>query len=88
MRLDPAAFAGWPGGARRLAPDLFAGRDAVVSRQFDFLLRFLTPRRVFMEIGSPDGALSLLAAGYAERAWCIAAVQPIERGPPHSGPEE
>ena len=81
MRPSPTAFAGWPGGARRLARDLLAERDALLTRQFDFLLRFLTPRRVVMETGSADGALSLLAAGYVERVWCIGSVEPIERCP-------
>jgi hypothetical protein len=40
-------------------------------RQFGFLLRFLTPRTVFMDIASPDGELALRAAGYVERVWCV-----------------
>jgi hypothetical protein len=46
-------------------------RDAQVAQQFDFLLQAFTPRTVFMDIGSADCALSLRAATYVERVWCV-----------------
>jgi hypothetical protein len=81
MRASQLSFAGWPGGARALAPELFKKRQAQVQRQFDFLLRVFTPRTVFMEIGSSDCELSLRAAGYVERVWCIEAASPVKRPP-------
>lgn len=75
------AFAGWPGGARRLAPELFRKRDARTGRQLEFLLRVFSPRTVFMQIGSADGELALRAAGYVERAWSIDAPAPPGRAP-------
>jgi SAM-dependent methyltransferase len=41
------------------------------SREFAFLARRLTPRAVFMDIGSPDCDLALQAAGYVERVYAI-----------------
>ncbi len=38
---------------------------------FAFLESRFTPRSVFMEIGSPDAALALRAAGYVERVYSI-----------------
>jgi hypothetical protein len=80
MRLNPASFPGWPGGARAVAPELFARRDAQVSRQFDFLLQVFTPRTVFMEVGSADCELSLRAATYVERVWCVEAQRAVRGG--------
>ena len=81
MRANHLSFAGWPGGARSVAPEVFAKRDAEVSRQFDFLLRVFTPRTVFMDVGSADCELSLRAAGYVERVWCIDAASGVQRPP-------
>jgi hypothetical protein len=50
-------------------------------RQFGFLQRFLTPRTVFMEIGSLDSELALRAAGYVERVWCVDAAARPGRSP-------
>ncbi len=41
------------------------------SREFAFLARRLTPRTVFMDIGSPDCDLALQAAGYVERVYAV-----------------
>lgn len=81
MRASQLSFAGWPGGARGLAPELLRKREAQVQRQFDFLLRVFTPRTVFMEIGSADCELSLRAAGYVERVWCVEAASRVKRPP-------
>jgi hypothetical protein len=56
-------------------------RDAQVARQFEFLLRVLTPRTVFMEIGSSDCQLALRAAGYVERVWCVDCASRPQRTP-------
>ena len=66
-------FTGWAGGARAVAPDVFAKRDAQVARQLDLLLDYLTPDSVFLDLGSPDCELALRAAGFAERVWCVEA---------------
>ena len=66
-------FTGWAGGARAVAPHAFAKREAEVSRQLDLLLDFLTPDSVFLDVGSPDCELSLRAAAFAERVWCVEA---------------
>ena len=63
------------------APELFPDRDAQASRQFDFLLRVFTPRTVFMEVGSADGELSMRAASYVERVWCVEARRRVPRPP-------
>lgn len=81
MRYREPAFAGWPGGARGIAPELFARRDRQVSRQFAFVLPLLKPRTVFMELGSPDDELATRVAGYVERVWSIGSEGAIERGP-------
>jgi hypothetical protein len=81
MRPNQLSFAGWPGGARALAPELFRKREIQVRRQFDFLLRVFTPRTIFMEVGSSDCELSLRAAGYVERVWCVEAASPVRRPP-------
>jgi hypothetical protein len=81
MRPNPLSFAGWPGGARALAPELFRKREGQVQRQFDFLLRVFTPRTVFMEVGSSDCELSLRAAGYVERVWCVEAASRVKQPP-------
>lgn len=52
-----------------------------VERQFNFLLQAFTPRTVFMEVGSADGELSLRAATYVERVWCVDCAGPIGRAP-------
>jgi hypothetical protein len=56
-------------------------RHPEVDQRFDFLLRVFTPRTVFMEIGSADGALSLRAASFVERVWCVDAQLPLTRPP-------
>jgi hypothetical protein len=81
MRHRGLAFAGWPGGARSVAPELFRKRDLEVRRQLAFLLPLVTPRTVFMEIGSPDGELALQAAGYVERVWCVDGASRVRRAP-------
>jgi hypothetical protein len=81
MRAGQQTFAGWPRGARAVAPELFRERDAQVLRQFDFLLRVFTPRTVFMEIGSPDGELSLRAASFVERVWCVDSASRVAHPP-------
>jgi hypothetical protein len=81
MRHGGSGFAGWGGGARALAPEIFQPRDREVERQLGFLLRCLTPRTVFMDLGSPDGELALRAAGYVERAWCVDAAARPARAP-------
>jgi hypothetical protein len=65
-------FAGW---------QCLSRRDVEVARQFAFLLRVFTPRTVFMEIGSADCELSLRAATYVERVWCIEAAIGTARPP-------
>jgi len=52
-----------------------------VDQRFDFLLRYFTPRTVFMEIGSADGELSVRAASFVERVWCVDAQHPVGRAP-------
>lgn len=52
-----------------------------VERQYNFLLQSFTPRTVFMEVGSADGELSLRAATYVERVWCVESGGPIGRVP-------
>ena len=56
-------------------------REAEIVRKFSFLLRVFTPRTVFMEIGSSDCELSIRAAGYVERVWCIDALRRVSRPP-------
>ena len=87
-RASHLTVAGWPRGAgagsdvaRAVAPELFRRRDAEVSRQFDFLLRVFTPRTVFMEFGSADGELSLRAASFVERVWCVDAASRVPQPP-------
>ncbi len=81
MRYREPAFAGWPGGARGVAPELFNRRDLQVGRQFAFLLPMLTPRTVFMELASPDAELAMRVAGYVERAWSIGSEGALECAP-------
>jgi hypothetical protein len=81
MRDARAGFAGWAGGARGVAPELFRKRDAQVHRQFELILRALTPHTVFMEIGAADCELALRAAGYVERVWCVDAAAAPARPP-------
>ena len=50
-------------------------------QKFDFLLRVFTPRTVFMEIAPPDCELSIRAASYVERVWCIDAPRRVSRPP-------
>ena len=49
--------------------------------KFDFLLRVFTPRTVFMEIGASDCELSMRAASYVERVWCVDALRRVSRSP-------
>jgi len=50
-------------------------------QKFDFLLRVFTPRTVFMEMGSSDCELSLRAAGFVERVWCVDARSRVQQAP-------
>ncbi|HJY79073.1 MAG TPA: hypothetical protein VKE95_20690 [Burkholderiales bacterium] len=50
-------------------------------QKFDFLLRVLTPRTVFMEIGPRDCELSMRAASYVERVWCVDALRRVSQPP-------
>ena len=50
-------------------------------QKFDFLLRVFTPRTVFMEIGASDCELSMRAASYVERVWCVDALRRVSRSP-------
>ena len=81
MRHRGFAFAGWPGGARGIAPELFRKRDLRVRRQLALVLPLVTPRTVFMEIGSPDCELALQVAGYVERVWCVDCASRVRRAP-------
>jgi hypothetical protein len=56
-------------------------RHPEVGRQFELLLRVFTPRTVFMEIGSADCELSLRAASYVERVWCVDALSRASQPP-------
>jgi hypothetical protein len=56
-------------------------REAETVRKFSFLRRVLTPRTVFMEIGSSDCELSVRAASYVERVWCVDAQRRVSRPP-------
>jgi hypothetical protein len=56
-------------------------RHPEVDQRFEFLLRVFTPRTVFMEMGSADGELSVRAASFVERVWCVAAQSPVTRPP-------
>jgi hypothetical protein len=69
--MQPLPFAGWAGGARALAPEVFARRDREVARMLDLLLGYFTPRTVFLEAGAPDCELAARAAGFVERVWCV-----------------
>ncbi len=68
------------GSPARVAPEFFAQRDAEIARRFDFLLRFFTPRTVFLELGTRDCELSLRAASYVDRVWSVDAPHGIARG--------
>src|SRR5688500_12495478 len=81
MRGDRVGFAGWPGGVRAPAPEPLEKRDAQVTGQFEFVRRALTPRTVFMEMGSADCELALRVAGYVERVWCVDAASRPTRPP-------
>jgi hypothetical protein len=81
MRSREALFPGWAGGARAVAPELFRRRDAQVDAQLALLLPWLTPRAVFLDIGSPDCELALRAASYVERVWCVGAALELARAP-------
>lgn len=56
-------------------------RHPETSQKFDLLLRVFTPRTVFMEIGSNDCELSVRAASYVERVWCVDALRRVSRPP-------
>ncbi len=68
------------GSPARVAPEFFAQRDAEIARRFEFLLRFFTPRTVFLELGTRDCELSLRAATYVDRVWSVDAPYGIARG--------
>jgi hypothetical protein len=78
--LNETAGSGTGAARAAFAPQVFAQRDAEITRQLDLLLRVFTPRTVFMEIGSPDCELALRAATYVERVWCIEAPRGVARG--------
>ena len=63
------------------APRLQYAGEAEAERKFRFLLRVFTPRTVFMEIGSSDGEVSVRAASYVERVWCVDALKRVSRPP-------
>jgi hypothetical protein len=46
-------------------------RSSQVERQFAFLLRFFSPRTVFLHYGAHDCALAFKAAGYVERVYAV-----------------
>jgi hypothetical protein len=52
-----------------------------VERQYNFLLQAFTPRTIFMEVGSADGELSVRAASYVERVWCVECKGSVVRAP-------
>jgi len=56
-------------------------RRAELERKLSFLLRVFTPRTVFMEIGSRDCELSIGAASYVERVWCVDAAKRPSQAP-------
>lgn len=68
------------GSPAPVAPEFFALRDAEIARRFEFLLRFFTPRTVFLELGTRDCELSLRAATYVDRVWSVDAPHGITRG--------
>lgn len=68
------------GSPAPVAPEFFAQRDAEIARRFAFLLRFFTPRTVFLELGTRDCELSLRAATYVDRVWSVDAPHGITRG--------
>jgi hypothetical protein len=69
------------GNLSTLAPRLPDSRQAEIARKFRFLLRVFTPRTVFMEIGSSDCELSIRAASYVERVWCVDALRRVSQPP-------
>ena len=56
-------------------------RHPETNQKFELLQRVFTPRTVFMEIGSSDCELSVRAASYVERVWCIDALRRVSRPP-------
>ena len=56
-------------------------RETEIVRRFSLLLRVFTPRTVFMEIGSSDCELSIRAASYVERVWCVDALARVSHPP-------
>jgi hypothetical protein len=68
-------------GARYPVADRQEAGRREVGRQFEFLLRVFTPRTVFMEVGSADGELSVRAASFVERVWCVDAGSRVTRPP-------
>ena len=64
-----------------LAPELLGKRESGTTRKLHFLLRVFTPRTVFMEMGSSDCELSLRAASYVERVWCVDALSRVQQPP-------
>jgi hypothetical protein len=69
------------GSLSTLAAALPEKSEAETARKFTFLLRVFTPRTVFMEIGSSDCELSIRAASYVERVWCVDALRRVNQ--PH-----
>jgi hypothetical protein len=68
------------GSPAPVAPEFFARREAEIARRLEFLLRFFTPRTVFVELGTRDCELALRAAAYVERVWSVDAPHGIARG--------
>jgi hypothetical protein len=68
------------GSPAPVAPEFFARREAEIARRLEFLLRFFTPRTVFLEVGTRDCELALRAAAYVERVWLVDAPHGITRG--------
>jgi hypothetical protein len=67
------------GNLSTLAAALPERSEAETARKFSFLLRAFTPRTVFMEIGSSDCELSIRAASYVERVWCVDALRRVSQ---------
>jgi hypothetical protein len=69
------------GNLSTLAPRLPDLSEAETARKFRFLQRVFMPRTVFMEIGSSDCELSVRAASYVERVWCVDALRRVSHAP-------
>jgi SAM-dependent methyltransferase len=64
----------------RLDPGHLARRAQQVAQQAGFIRKFLSPRRVLMEVGAGDCALTLALAPYAERAYAVEVSEQILAG--------